>query len=321
MATELKNPAVQPATLEWPTWLLWLTILGSWLVVVNHFTVWPLWLSTPLLVLLCAWYMSLQHELSHGHPTRSPTINRLLGLAPLAVWYPFDTYKTSHLIHHHDPDLTLPGIDTESNYVSEAMAQRLGPVGLWLRTCQRTALGRLLIGPGLVILDLMRTTLHETVRGDLAMLRVWAVHLPLIGLLLWGLAHWCGISPLYYCAVVGYLALGLAMLRSLYEHRPAAEAAQRTVVNEAGLFWRLLYLNNNYHVVHHAFPGLPWYQIPAVYRAQREAVLQRNGGFVLPGYLWLIRHFALRPVDSARHEQALQQAAAGGAMADVAQRC
>jgi fatty acid desaturase len=88
------------------------------------------------------------------------------------------------------------------------------------------------------------------------------------------------------------------MLRSLYEHRPGALPAHRTVINEAALPWRLLYLNNNYHVVHHAYPQLPWYQIPALYAAERAAWQEGNGGFVLPGYWHLIRNFAWRTIDS-----------------------
>ncbi len=62
----------------------------------------------------------LQHELLHGHPTRNAAFNRFLGLLPLAVWYPFDEYKRSHLAHHEEAHLTYPGIDPESNYLAPA---------------------------------------------------------------------------------------------------------------------------------------------------------------------------------------------------------
>jgi fatty acid desaturase len=88
------------------------------------------------------------------------------------------------------------------------------------------------------------------------------------------------------------------MLRSLYEHRPGALPAHRTVINQAAAPWRLLYLNNNYHVVHHAYPQVPWYQIPALYAAEREAFHASNGGFVVPGYLHLVRNHAWKPIDN-----------------------
>jgi fatty acid desaturase len=44
-----------------------------------------------------------------------------------------------------------------------------------------------------------------------------------------------------------------------------------------------LVLNNNYHLVHHDFPHVPWYALKRVYEARREAYLARNGGFLVNG--------------------------------------
>jgi fatty acid desaturase len=100
---------------------------------------------------------------------------------------------------------------------------------------------------------------------------------------------------------IGYPALGIAMLRSFYEHRPAQPSQHRVVINEAGLFWRVLYLNNNYHAVHHERPDLPCYLLRRFYLANRADVLVRNGGFVVPGYLHLINRYSVTPVDSPIH--------------------
>ncbi len=286
------------STIEWPTWLVWALIWGIWAALLGSYGSLPVWLSTPLLILLLAWYMSFQHELTHGHPTRSATLNRLIGLPPLAIWYPFDTYKADHLKHHDDAHLTEPGVDTESNYITPAQAATMGAVALWLYQSQRTVLGRLLIGPAIVNVSLWTRTARAVAAGDWGVLKVWAVHLPLVALLLWALDRYTALSAWHYCFGIAYPALGLAMLRSLYEHRPGLLPAHRTVINEAAAPWRLLYLNNNYHVVHHAYPQEPWYRIPALYAAERAAWQAGNGGFVLPGYLHLIRHFAWRPVDN-----------------------
>jgi fatty acid desaturase len=258
----------------------------------------PTWLSTGLLIVLLAWYMSFQHELTHGHPTRNETINRLIGLPPLAIFYPFDTYRQDHLKHHDDAHLTEPGMDTESNYITPQQAANMGAVALWLYKSQRTVLGRFLIGPAIVNISLWTRLIRSLRKGDTAELEVWSLHLPLVALLLWWLDRHTHISVWHYCFGIAYPALGLAMLRSLYEHRPGAVPAHRTVINEAALPWRLLYLNNNYHVVHHAYPGLQWYKIPDMYRADRTSYHERNGGFVLPGYLYLIRNFSFKLVDS-----------------------
>jgi fatty acid desaturase len=286
-----------PYGFEWPTWLLAASLYLGWAGVVSHWSVLGPGGGSAALWLLTCWYMSLQHELVHGHPTASPTINRLLGLAPLAVWYPFDLYRHSHLVHHQDEHLTRPGIDPESNYLTAAQFAALPG---WQQSCwrlQRSVLGRLLVGPALAIVPTWADIVRKPLRGDWSHTASWAEHLVLVAGMLWVLQHAAGISPWHYL-LLSYLGLGLAMLRSLYEHRPAARPAHRIAINEAGLFWRLLYLNNNFHVVHHETPTMPWYRLRSTYLADRAGYLQRNGGFLVPGYGHLVRRFALSPIDS-----------------------
>jgi fatty acid desaturase len=284
--------------LEGPTWLLLGAVYGAWLLAVCHAQAMGPVAGSLALALSACWYMSFQHELLHGHPTRQRAFNRLLGLAPLAVWYPYDLYRESHLAHHRDAVLTEPGIDPESNYLSAHDYARLPAWCRPLWIAQRTVLGRVLLGPALVIVPTWRDGLRALLHGSPARRRLWLQHWLLLALLLWGLQHYAGIGPLQYLFAAGYPALGLAMLRSFYEHRPATDAAHRVVVNEAGWFWRLLYLNNNYHAVHHEQPQLPWYRIRAHYLADRDGVLLRNGGFLIGGYATLLKGHACTPVDS-----------------------
>ncbi len=73
-----------------------------------------------------------------------------------------------------------------------------------------------------------------------------------------------------------------ALLRraSLRTHGPG----ERTAITESNLFWSLLFLNNNLHAVHHVFPKMPWWQIPAYWRAHREQILAHNGNLYFRGY-------------------------------------
>ena len=55
---------------EWPTWCVIVMIyLGGYLSL-RYWQSLGLVTSSLLLVLIQTWYMSLQHELLHGHPTR-----------------------------------------------------------------------------------------------------------------------------------------------------------------------------------------------------------------------------------------------------------
>jgi fatty acid desaturase len=138
----------------------------------------------------------------------------------------------------------------------------------------------------------------------------WLQHAALLALMLWAIQTWTGMSPWVYILGVSYPCLGLAFMRSLYEHRPAALPAHRIVVNEAAWPWRLLYLNNNYHAVHHDQPNLPWYEIPKAYWAQRDSFVQGTGGFLVPGYTrFFVRH-AFSPVDHPMQVTRLQSSAA-----------
>lgn len=110
---------------EFPTWALIVVIYGGWFATLACHETLGLLPATLLLIWFTAWYMSLQHELIHGHPTRYPWVNQLLGLMPLAVWYPYGLYRDSHLAHHRAHLLTLPDDDPESYYFSAHRWQRL----------------------------------------------------------------------------------------------------------------------------------------------------------------------------------------------------
>lgn len=286
---------------EWPNGLLILAIYGAWFTLVLQYRNLTPVPATLLLVLVCAWFMSLQHELLHGHPTRHAGLNRLFGLPPLAAWYPYDIYRDSHIAHHRDELLTTPGTDPESNYVDAATWQRIGPVRRFLRIAMRTSAGRFLIGPAITIVEVWADILTGPGRRGWRALRTWGEHLALLGVLLWWVQAQSGIAPLHYLFGIAYPALGLAMMRSFHEHRPASAPGHRIVINDAGAFWRLLYLNNNYHAVHHADPALAWYRIPARWRAQRDQFLAGNGQFHYRGYGRLLWRHLFTPVDSPVH--------------------
>ena len=286
---------------EWPTWLVIAAIYSAWLALVLLSPSLGLLLSTPLLIVVAAWHMSLQHELIHGHPTRSTHLNHLLGMPPLSLWYPVGVYRTSHLLHHRDELLTLPGVDPESNYVSQADWDRAHPCMRFVRVARKTALGRFLLGPALAIVQTWRDALAQLARGQGHALRDWLPHGLLVVLLLWFVDRFSAFSAWQYMLLVAYPALSLAMVRSHYEHRAALHPQHRIVINEAGWFMRLLFLNNNYHLVHHDLPKLPWYLIPRVYRADRTAYLARCAGFLQPGYTAQAIRYAWTPTDEAVH--------------------
>lgn len=286
---------------EWPTWLLLIAVYGGWFAILLNSRTLGLGLSTLLLIPLLVLWLSVQHELLHGHPTRSKTVNKILGYAPLAVWYPYTLYRDSHLLHHRDEDLTVPGVDPESRYLSNAGWQGSSLFERSLHWLNKTVLGRFLIGAPLGLIALAREELQRLNNGERQAWLMWLTHGALTLLMLWFIARYSALPVWHYLLLISVPALSIAMLRSYYEHRPHAQPEMRTVLNEAGWPWRWLFLNLNFHLVHHDLPGLAWYDLPKVYWLHREQWVLRSGGFLVRGYGQLWRQNGFKPIDSPQH--------------------
>jgi fatty acid desaturase len=287
---------------QWPTWALIVTIYGGWFSVATHARDLGLPLTTLLLAVLGTWYMSLQHELLHGHPTRSPFVNALLGFAPLAVCFPYGIYRDSHLKHHDDPHLTHPERDPESYFVSAIAWRRAGWAIRALLTFRNTFIGRLLVGPAFAIAATGVDALRQIKRGEWRDVPVWLAHFAALAALTAWLQHVCAVPAWVFIVGVGYGSLSLGSVRSFQEHRTAHAHEHRTVVNEAAWFWRLLFLNNNYHAVHHDLPQVPWFALRKVYETSRQQYIDRSGGFLVRGYGEWFRRYAFAPIAHPVHD-------------------
>ena len=210
------------------------TIYGGWLALTWYHHALPWWLVLPLGGWLIGWHGSLQHEVIHGHPTRRPELNTALAMAPIALWLPYSLYRSRHLRHHATPHLTDPLADTESFYVDPARWRRLGPGRRFLLRVHNTLAGRLLLGPALATLAFWREEGTRLIRGEPGCAQIWATHIVLTALVLVWVMVVCGIPLWAYVMLYVYPGTALILLRSYYEHRPAADQAQSTVIVEAG---------------------------------------------------------------------------------------
>ena len=285
---------------EWPTILLALLIHAAWAALVWFHAAIPWWVFIPAAAIVSAWYGSLQHEIIHGHPTRSAAFNAVLAAPPLWLWLPFERYRDTHLQHHRDVRLTDPIDDPESRYWTQEAWVRLGPLGrAWVRA-QTTLLGRMLLGPSWAIGRFLWT---EARMPDRRTRRIWLRH----GLLLAPFLFWifwiCAVPPWLYA--LGFIQGGgaLTMIRSYAEHRAAVDPARRTAVVENSSLLGPIFLFNNLHAAHHRWPAIPWYRLPERYRLERAALLAENGGLVYRGYSEIFRRFLLNPHDQPLHPQ------------------
>ena len=160
---------------------------------------------------------------------------------------------------------------------------------------RNTFIGRLLVGPAFAIAATAADALGKIRRGDWRDVPAWLAHVVALGVLTVWLQQICAIPAWVFIIGAGYGALSLGSIRSFHEHRAASEHAHRTVINEAAWGWRMLFLNNNYHLVHHDLPHVPWFALKGVYETSREQYIERSGGFLVEGYSeWISQYgFAL----------------------------
>ena len=141
---------------EWPTVALAFGIYGLWLLTTFFYRDLPWWVLTPLGAWIIAWQLNLQHETIHGHPTRNRRVNEMIGRWPLSLWLPYPIYRSTHLAHHRDENLTDPLDGPESYYWADGQWRALGPLGRALVAAQSTLLGRMILGPAWTISRFVR---------------------------------------------------------------------------------------------------------------------------------------------------------------------
>lgn len=274
---------------------------GTILVVLNHNALTP-WAAVPLLGVLGAWHLSMQHETIHGHPFRRQWMNDAISSIPVTLWIPYLSFKKDHR-EHHVSDLTHPGLDNESYYISPEAWAQAGTIRRAMYWANRTLLFRMFVW----VIVSTATYLWSKVR---LMARVerytWnALLLHVVGLVaVVYFVRSVAEMPLWQFALgTTYFGRILNAVRPFPEHRYQNGVETRTAMIMAGPAMSLLMLNNNLHVAHHAEPEVAWYEVPklsvrvnAVERA-REAGLLYEGG-----YAEVFRRFAFKPMGSPLRE-------------------
>jgi fatty acid desaturase len=301
MSETLVEFEVAKASVEWPTIALAALIYGGWLALTYwHQGVSP-WLLMPAGAWLVCWHSSLQHEVLHGHPTCNARLNRAIALPPLALWLPFDRYRALHLKHHHDERLTDPLDDPESRYLNPESWASLGPLGQRIVRAQGTLAGRLIIGPFWAVGHFLAEELRALIAAEPGRRLIWAQQAAGVAVIVIWLHFVCGMSVWFYVAGFAIPGTSLMLIRSFAEHRADADVARRTAVvdGHGPLAW--LFLFNNLHAAHHARPHIPWYRLPAFYRANRAVLTGPHRGPFYRGYGDVFRRFLLKPHDKPIH--------------------
>jgi len=287
---------------EWRTLAVVIAVYGLTVLTVVRYDVLTPWLAVPMLAILGAWHLSMQHEVLHGHPFKNQFINDAIGGIPVTLWIPYLAFKKDHH-EHHLSDLTNPALDNESYYVSQEQWDKAGRIRRAAWTANRTILFRMFVWTIVSTITYVLSVLKRAVRGEKGDRLAVALHVIGVAFVVYLVS--LSSMPLWQFAL-GTLYGGriLNAIRPFPEHKYQSGVETRTAMIMAGRFMSLLMLNNNLHVAHHDEPGVPWYRydklmqrVNAVQRARDAGVLYEGG------YAEVFRRFSFTPVDSPVRER------------------
>lgn len=220
------------------------------------------------------------HEGVHGILSTEPRWNRMLSIAcALPVLQNFSAYKVLHLKHHKH--LGLEGDpDRYKNYTQ------------WNWLVFAMYWGRLLIGYPAYIVAIPILGFRQGNTEE----RIWiALEIALLGLLVTGVL----LSPIPHVLLIhGWLipmvfVNTMVNIRGMSQHTLLEQESDlirgtRTILTNP--VTRFFMCNENYHLEHHLYPAVPWYNLPRLHQELKGELALRGAPFI-PSYLAFVRDF------------------------------
>jgi len=222
------------------------------------------------------------HEGVHGTLSVHAWWNRALSIAcALPVLQNYSAYKVLHLRHHHhlgqegDPD-------HYANYTSWT----------WLEFMMHW--GRLLVGyPAYIVAIPVLGYRHGT-----ASARRWIVFeacllvLLIAGAIIFVPGQWLVHGWLIPMIIINTLVNIRGMSQHTFlEHQSDPILGTRSILtNPVTAFFMC---NENYHLEHHLYPGIPWYNLPRVHQALGQELAERGAPFI-SSYFAFVREFVVK---------------------------
>lgn len=281
---------------ELPTIALGLVLYASWFLLTWFHA------SIPGVLLFLAggyvvqWHFSLQHESIHGMRHWPAWPRTAFVWPPIGLWMPYPIYNRSHSTHHVNFNMTHPQRDTESYYQLADAWPLYSKAHKALLMLNQTLWFRLVFGPFLRLYKLAKKEIGRVVSGDYSNVKHWLMHVVSLAVILYWVIGVCDMPLWKYLLCFAWPGMSLGMLRTFTEHRYGDRPMERVAIVESNTLMGVLFLYNNLHLVHHRSPTLPWYRIPARFRAEREQLLVINKNFYYRGYIDIARRFMFKPV-------------------------
>jgi fatty acid desaturase len=246
---------------------------------------WSYLICIPLYLLAAASLHGISlftHEGVHGvlHPNQS--YNRILSIiCALPVGQNYSAYKVLHLQHHQH--LGLPGDpDHYGNYTEWS----------WLEFLMHW--GRLLIGYPVYLVAIPLLGFREGTTSD----RIWiAIEVILFGIVATSLI----LSPIDRNLLISSWLIPMLFINMMVNIRGMSQHTGLDSHSDIVLGTRTIHTNpvtrffmcnENYHLEHHLYPGVPWYNLPTIHAELKQELIDRGAPFI-PSYFSFVREFVI----------------------------
>lgn len=297
----------------WAVGSTWAVIAAAFVLLAWAKT-WPLAAAIPTFIVglciiagrqLCL--AILMHDAAHGTLFRTRWLNQVFAdwVCARPIWNDLRKYRAHHLVHHtktgtdKDTDISLvtPFPCSRGSLMRKFARDLSGITGL------KFFAGRLLMDTGYikwtVANDVVRLPVEgQTMADRLRLLARNATPTLITNAVLFTLLWAAGQPWLFMAWVVAYTApfSAFVRIRSLAEHactERTTDMFRNTRTTRAGWLARATVapLRVNFHLEHHALPGVPYFRLPVMH-----AMLRARGGVSeAPGYLDVMRVVSSAP--------------------------
>jgi fatty acid desaturase len=254
--------------------ILYLGTAGAafWLAQEFHGSAWVYVANLPLYLLAAASLHGISlftHEGVHGTLSRHAWWNRALSIAcAQPVLQNYSAYKVLHLQHHHhlgqegDPD-------HYANYTSWS----------WLEFAMHW--GRLILGYPvyIVAIPILGYRHGTTPARRWILLEVCLLILFMAGAIFslpWLLLLHGWLIPMLVINTLVNIR-GMSQHTFLEHHSDPVLGTRSILTNPVTAFFMC---NENYHLEHHLYPGIPWYNLPQLHQTLRDDLAARGAPFI-----------------------------------------
>ncbi len=276
-----------------------LILVGIWLLsawVATHFTFLPLKILCWTIIGFCIHGMAIfAHEGAHGSLTKIYWLDRIIGFfCGLPGCFPCNNYRATHLLHHEfentskDPDnldanIKHPILRSLVFYIWAFVGMPIyilvlivtGPIRAKIWYDRLICLFEPLLMTGIYIKLFQYALLHHEM--DL-LINGWLMALP-------------------FTVIIANIR-GLAEHTQIFHETPVnhLKSTRTTLTNG----WISFFFNNqNYHLEHHLFPHVPWYNLPKVYEVLKNHY-EKKQATICKSYtdymLGVLRYGPLKPL-------------------------